>query len=524
MPLAHNEKFFFFKIIVISILITLPIRPSDKDNKILAEVGDYKITENQFIKRYSDYLFSVDVKDNFSVRKSILRNMINEILLENFDDNNEILNDPEYQKEIAWGKKQVVLAYLKDQEVHAKIQVTDDEMRIAFARANSKIAVRHLFAPTEDEANELYQLLQIGTPFEKLAKQTFSDTALANNGGYLGYFSWGDFDPAFEDAAYALKVGEISKPVQTANGYSIIKVEDKVINPLLTEDEYARKKSHIESVLKIRKKDSEEQKYISTVYNAALLKVNDQAVKSIYDRNRNSLNGIEATNTNMENVCAEYNGRKYSQAEIEGRISELPYYQRDKINSEMNLKTVIEGIVVHDILYDIAVRKGYDNEQLVKEKIEAYADYTFIKTKTDNIVSKSAVEDSSLIRFYNENKELFKVPEEINVQEIIVNSKALADSLVNIIKAGEDFGKLASQFSMRKWSAENGGILGFSTLDKFGLFKDALGMQLSAKLLVRLITGIYMPFSKFSIGRNPAFHKCRILKTEFYLNINPVIE
>ncbi|MFH1196242.1 MAG: peptidylprolyl isomerase [bacterium] len=475
MPLVHNEKFFFLKIFVILILITSTIRPYDKDDKILAEVGDFKITQNQFIKRYSDYLLSVGVKDKYEIRISILGNMINEILLKNYDDNKKVLTDPEFLKEIEWGKKQVILAFLKDQEVHAKISVTDDEMRVAFARANAKIAVRHLFAETEEEANELYQLLQIGTPFEKLAKQSFTDTTLQNNGGYLGYFSWGDYDPAFEDAAFSLQVGEISKPVKTAYGYSIIKVEDKEINPLLTEDEFVKKKSHLESVLKIRKKKSEEQKYLSMIYNPTLLKLNDRAIQNIYLKLANPQSKAELSNSKTEQVCVEYEGKKYSQVEMENKINGLPYYHRSKIASEMDLKAMIEGIIVQELLFDISVQKGYDKEPLVEEQIEAYSDFTFIKFKTDELTSKYNVNDSSLTQYFNENKESFKLPEEVNVQEIVVNDKKFADSLLILIANGEDFGKLAAQHSMRKWSAENKGILGFSTLDKFGLFKDQIG-------------------------------------------------
>ena len=61
-----------------------------------------------------------------------------------------------------------------------------------------KDSVRHLFASTEEEANNLYKLLQNESDFKILAKQVFTDTTLQNN-GYLWYFSWGDMDTAFED-------------------------------------------------------------------------------------------------------------------------------------------------------------------------------------------------------------------------------------------------------------------------------------------------------------------------------------
>ena len=159
--------------------------------------------------------------------KQFSENVINEILLYYYDSNENILKDSKYLKELEEIRVRTILAYLKDQEVYAKITVTEQEVREAFSRVNEEIAARHLFAKTEDEANNLYELVKMGVDFELLAKQVFTDSVLKNNGGYLGYFTWGDMDPSFEDAAYSMKVGEISPPVKTDYGYSIIKLEDQ---------------------------------------------------------------------------------------------------------------------------------------------------------------------------------------------------------------------------------------------------------------------------------------------------------
>ena len=68
-------------------------------------------------------------------------------------------------------------------------------------------------------------LLMLGQNFAELAKKFSDDKSTAVKGGELPWISKGQTVKAFEDAAYSLKVGEISKPVLSEFGYHIIKKE-----------------------------------------------------------------------------------------------------------------------------------------------------------------------------------------------------------------------------------------------------------------------------------------------------------
>ncbi|MEO5904308.1 MAG: peptidyl-prolyl cis-trans isomerase [Gemmatimonadaceae bacterium] len=66
-----------------------------------------------------------------------------------------------------------------------------------------------------------------GEKFDDVARAESSDSASAANGGLLGSGVRGRFVPAFEDAAYSLKAGELSPPVLTQFGYHLIKIDEK---------------------------------------------------------------------------------------------------------------------------------------------------------------------------------------------------------------------------------------------------------------------------------------------------------
>lgn len=462
------------KILSVLFVISVNLISQSSDSVTIASVGQHNIYKDQFVDRYTNYLLATGIKDNIAVREAILDNMINEILLFYYDDNEALFSDVEYKKELAWVEKQSVLAYLKDQEVYAKINVTEKEVREAFLRVNEQIAASHLFAPTLDEAENLYQLLEIGVDWDNLAAQVFTDTTLRNNGGYLGYFTWGDMDPAFEDAAYSLKVGEISKPIKTSHGYSIIRLENRISHPLLTEYEFQTKKNKLERVLRIKKKPEYEKKYLASIFDESKYSMNQKSIDNITPHFGFSDIG-KAENSyrpNPNDVCASYNGKKFSEQFIIDQIIQIPNFHQSKINSREKLKQAVKGIVMQTLLYSEAVKKGYDKNQMVVDVADKLKMQAFLEKKMLQILSDVKVTDSVLYEYYKNNLETFKSPDEISIQEIIVDNESLVDSLSTMLKAGNDFGRLAKEYSLREFSKKNNGIINYAPLSKFGFLKS----------------------------------------------------
>ena len=60
-----------------------------------------------------------------------------------------------------------------------------------------------------------------------MAREHSKDPGSKEDGGDLGYFSRGQMVPQFEEAAFKLKNGEMSQPIQSQFGWHIIKLEDK---------------------------------------------------------------------------------------------------------------------------------------------------------------------------------------------------------------------------------------------------------------------------------------------------------
>lgn len=75
--------------------------------------------------------------------------------------------------------------------------------------------------------DSIYNAIKAGANFEELAKKLSQDYGSASKGGLLPWIGPGQTLQEFEDNAFALKVGELSKPFLSTAGYHIILLKER---------------------------------------------------------------------------------------------------------------------------------------------------------------------------------------------------------------------------------------------------------------------------------------------------------
>lgn len=94
---------------------------------------------------------------------------------------------------------------------------------VALRKGNADLSVEQARA----RAEALRARLAGGADFAAVAKAESDDTGSAQSGGLIGILSRGSAAAAFEDAAYSLPVGELSKVIRTEYGFHVLRVDQR---------------------------------------------------------------------------------------------------------------------------------------------------------------------------------------------------------------------------------------------------------------------------------------------------------
>lgn len=203
----------------------------DKD-KILAKVNGKDITGED----YNIFINSL----NPDLRKHLLNTEKNEEVIDELIHQELIYQDAkdkgldkeeDFQKVLEKAKKSLLLNYYLGKML-SDIAITDKEIedfyKVHKEHFNTPPTVRasHILVEDLEKAQEIYNKIANGADFSLEAKKN-STCPSKNKGGDLGNFSRGQMVKEFEDAAFSMNVGDISKPIKTEFGYHIIKLTGK---------------------------------------------------------------------------------------------------------------------------------------------------------------------------------------------------------------------------------------------------------------------------------------------------------
>ena len=207
------------KNIMDSIIVLKVLQKYGKENGFAVTDAEIDEEYSKIIENYpSQEDFEKDLADK-KISKPFLREQISDQMLRD-----KIFND--VTKDITVSEEEIENYYDENDETLFQVpeQKKVSHILIKFDVPEGETLNDEIKSEARRQIEDIEQQLKDGADFAELATQYSQDTLSAENGGDIGFISKGQTVPEFEDAAFALKAGEVSPIIETYYGYHLIKV------------------------------------------------------------------------------------------------------------------------------------------------------------------------------------------------------------------------------------------------------------------------------------------------------------
>jgi parvulin-like peptidyl-prolyl isomerase len=175
-----------------------------------------------------------------------------------------------------------VIATAKVSQAQLKAYYTTNLAQYAVPKGATTRNLAHILVKTKAEALKIEKQLQNGAKFADLAKKYSTDTGSAPNGGQICIAKKGSAGPCqqtvppFSKAGFALKTGEISRPVHSQFGWHIITALGPVMKGPYTQP-FSLVQGAIRHILLLQQQQQLSQQWITDLQNEYKGKVNYQS-------------------------------------------------------------------------------------------------------------------------------------------------------------------------------------------------------------------------------------------------------
>ncbi len=367
------------------------------DNKssqpVIASTEFAEIPLDTFIKSYKNFLSFTGVEDNLLFRSGMLKSELDRLYLLKHAESTGFNQRPAVVHQVELAQGQVLLNEFYFRELKTNVTVPDIRIREAFRRSKIDIHARHLYAPSLEEATMLKKRLDEGESWESLAKSVFKDPYLSENGGDLGFFSYNDMDPAFEDAAYRLKDGEISGPVKTSRGYSIIQVIEREYNPIITEFDYQVHKEDFE-VIELRRMLKDTLRSFTQLMFKELNPVIDaESLEWLLANFNDIVNGNNYDLSETQNISITFSADRWDFPRIQDELTRTTPNQRKQVQTTDDLFKLLAGLGVRNAILQWVKESDWINSAEVKAKLDSVKNQRILKLLVEDIYARNNIPD-----------------------------------------------------------------------------------------------------------------------------------
>jgi len=411
----------------------------------VATINDYKITRLELDEEMSKRFGGGARNDKAVLDRMILSRLIFENSM-----NYRIDTTQFFQEAMINQRKSLLLEEVYTVEVIEGAKPSEREMK-KFYKNNknyllkAEIRGKEIVVESESLANFLIDSLKRHVEsFDTLAK-IYSTAHSSKNKGNMGVVFKGVKPAPVDKMLFKSKLNELIGVIPFDEKYGIYVVTDR--KPERYRD-YEQVKSQIQAQLKAEKLKGIEEKFIGKLKKKAKIKM--------YQGDMSDL-----VKSSDDPVAIVINGREIRKSDVEKRNESQPNFGRVDLAQPEEFEKLLNTIIEDDLRFEFGERNKYFLYDGYITKLQTTLKQTMENGLYGKVVVEAAKVDSQeIVDLYDERKEDFKVEEMVECQEIVVDNKAKAEELRQlVIENPAQMDSLAKEHSIAP-SNKRGGMTG----------------------------------------------------------------
>jgi len=431
-------------------------------DKVLAEIGDHKITQQEFDESFPVWMFRfTSAQDEFDSKRGHLDSLITTWLLIDAAYEVGLDQSEELARVVVANEDKFLLDALYQKHVLSKIEPTESEVRDFYNHMEFRIRAAHILVDNLDTAQMLMDRLEQGENFEKLAFDYSTDPSAQRNKGDLGYFTWGAMVEEFQQTAFALEPGEVSTPVKTQFGFHIIKLIDRV--PNAQRPDFESTKAELKAQVRQQKKIKRGKSYIEQLKSKYIIRIDTVTCRYLMNKReqmyppmvletlpRNDFDTEALDRDEKELILANWEGGQLTLMEYLMQARETPVDQRPDFDNYDGLAEFVFALKSRDILIIEAHRESIDTSPEFLRKLKLFRELNMADLmRTDSIPKPEPPDDEAIRRYYDEHPDEFTTPAKVHVYEILLSDELQAQKLKDEIRSLAAFKEKATELTER---------------------------------------------------------------------------
>lgn len=377
--------------------------------------------------------------------------------------------DPEIVKQVKEFQDEIIRDKITKKEIDDKVKVSDLDIEKYYAENKDKyvepekVVVTEITLKEETKAKELLDNIKAGADFTQLAKEMDAKNESFGPGihkeGITGPFSRDSFSAKeFVETSFNLKLGEISdiivQPYNDETYYMIVRKDKEIPS---RQQELLEVKDNIKRNIESDMKDAQRKNWINQLKKEKKVEIfTDKIPKDPESKTESEEKLTESKEdeslkiVNPDVVLTKIDEETITLNQINKNISEMPEWKQDRYKAQEDKKKYLDELIEEKLLTMSAYSQKIDKDTEIVRQVNEYRDQLMLKelVKAD-VDDKIKIEDADLEKYYIEHKEDYVEPEKVVVTEITLQDEMKAKEVMDKIKAGADFTKLANEMDAK---------------------------------------------------------------------------